>query len=53
MENVIENWTPEKPTVPDHWEVLDFDDVFQVLSTNKKKLQQKDYGRCISVVCAH
>lgn len=39
----VENWRPHKSAIPSGWDGMNFDDVFEVISTNGKKVKQKDY----------
>jgi type I restriction enzyme, S subunit len=39
----VEDWTPSSPNVAEHWEVAEFEDLLQNVSTNGIKIPQKAY----------
>lgn len=43
MENDIEDWAPRQKIIPKQWVGIDFNEVFNVITTNGKKIKQKNY----------
>ena len=39
----IDEWTPPPLNIPPHWEQVDFEDVFEIISLAHLKVPQKDY----------
>lgn len=41
--NGVEDWVPPLPNVAEHWEIAEFEDLLQNVSTNGIKIPQKSY----------
>jgi len=43
MSDEIEDWKPPMPTIPNGWVAANFEDAFENVSVNGKKIKQKEY----------